>query len=24
VPVYADTPDQILGIVDVKQFLLDP
>ncbi len=23
VPVYADTPDQILGIVDVKQFLLD-
>jgi CBS domain containing-hemolysin-like protein len=24
VPVYADTPDQILGLVDVKQFLLDP
>ncbi|PYL25992.1 MAG: hypothetical protein DMF37_03420, partial [Verrucomicrobia bacterium] len=24
VPVYADTPDQILGIVDVKLFLLDP
>ena len=24
VPVYAETPDQILGIVDVKQFLLDP
>src|SRR5213596_1908809 len=24
VPVYADTPDQILGIVDVKFFLLDP
>ena len=24
VPVYADTPDQIVGIVDVKQFLLDP
>ncbi|PYJ74165.1 MAG: hypothetical protein DME72_03795 [Verrucomicrobia bacterium] len=23
VPVYADTPDQILGIVDVKTFLLD-
>src|SRR5437870_6342306 len=23
VPVYADTPDQILGIVDVKLFLLD-
>lgn len=24
VPVYAETPDQIAGIVDVKQFLLDP
>jgi magnesium and cobalt exporter, CNNM family len=24
VPVYVDTPDQILGIVDVKMFLLDP
>ena len=24
VPVYAETPDQILGIIDVKQFLLDP
>jgi len=24
VPVYAETPDQILGIVDVKQYLLDP
>ncbi len=24
VPVYAETPDQISGIVDVKQFLLDP
>ncbi len=24
VPVYADTPDHIVGIVDVKQFLLDP
>src|SRR5678816_4398839 len=24
VPVYAETPDQIVGIVDVKQFLLDP
>jgi CBS domain containing-hemolysin-like protein len=24
VPVYADTPDQIVGIVDVKLFLLDP
>jgi CBS domain containing-hemolysin-like protein len=23
VPVYVDTPDQILGIVDVKMFLLD-
>ena len=23
VPVYADTPDQILGIIDVKLFLLD-
>jgi putative hemolysin len=24
VPVYVDTPDQILGILDVKMFLLDP
>ena len=24
VPVYADTPDQIVGIVDVKMLLLDP
>ena len=24
VPVYVDTPDQILGIIDVKMFLLDP
>ena len=24
VPVYADTPDQILGIIDVKLFFLDP
>ena len=24
VPVYAETPDQIAGIVDVKEFLLDP
>ena len=24
VPVYADTPDQIVGLVDVKMFLLDP
>ncbi|MGI8891278.1 MAG: transporter associated domain-containing protein [Chthoniobacterales bacterium] len=24
VPVYAETPDQIAGIVDVKRFLLDP
>ncbi|MGH8095176.1 MAG: hemolysin family protein [Chthoniobacterales bacterium] len=24
VPVYAETPDHVLGIVDVKQFLLDP
>ena len=24
VPVYAETPDNILGIVDVKTFLLDP
>src|SRR6266516_3433283 len=24
VPVYADTPDQILGLIDVKMFLLDP
>ncbi len=23
-PVYAETPDQILGIIDVKTFLLDP
>ena len=23
VPVYAETPDQIVGVVDVKQFLLD-
>src|SRR5205814_8107762 len=23
VPVYVDTPDQILGIIDVKMFLLD-
>jgi putative hemolysin len=23
VPVYADTPDQIVGIIDVKMFLLD-
>jgi putative hemolysin len=23
VPVYADTPDQILGVIDVKLFLLD-
>ncbi len=23
VPVYAETPDQILGIIDVKRFLLD-
>jgi putative hemolysin len=23
VPVYADTPDQVLGIIDVKNFLLD-
>lgn len=23
VPVYAETPDQIVGLVDVKQFLLD-
>ena len=23
VPVYADTPDQVLGIIDVKLFLLD-
>jgi putative hemolysin len=24
VPVYADTPDNILGIIDVKLFLVDP
>ena len=24
VPVYADTPDNILGIIDVQRFLLDP
>src|SRR5216684_102545 len=24
VPVYAETPDQVLGIIDVKMFLLDP
>src|SRR5246127_726100 len=24
VPVYVDTPDQILGIIDVKLFMLDP
>jgi putative hemolysin len=24
VPVYIDTPDQILGIIDVKTFLLEP
>jgi putative hemolysin len=24
VPVYVDTPDQILGIIDVKRFLFDP
>ncbi len=24
VPVYAETPDNVLGIVDVKSFLLDP
>lgn len=24
VPVYADTPDQVVGILDVKGFLLDP
>jgi putative hemolysin len=24
VPVYAETPDEIVGIVDVKSFLLDP
>src|SRR3954468_9220417 len=24
VPVYADTPDQLVGILDVKNFLLDP
>jgi putative hemolysin len=24
VPVYADTPDNIVGIIDVKRFLLDP
>ncbi len=24
VPVYADTPDQIVGLIDAKRFLLDP
>jgi putative hemolysin len=24
VPVYADTPDQVVGILDVKRFLIDP
>jgi len=24
VPVYADTPDQVVGVIDVKRFLLDP
>src|SRR5213076_1878110 len=24
VPVYADTPDQVLGVLDVKRFLLAP
>jgi CBS domain containing-hemolysin-like protein len=24
VPIYADTPDQIVGVLDVKSFLLDP
>lgn len=24
VPVYADTPDEILGVLNVKQFLFDP
>jgi CBS domain containing-hemolysin-like protein len=24
VPVYADTPDNVVGIIDVKRFLLDP
>src|SRR5438045_5960270 len=24
VPVYADTPDQIVGVLDVKRFLRDP
>ena len=24
VPVYVDTPDQILGVIDVKRFVLDP
>ena len=24
VPVYADTPDQIVGVLDVKLFLIDP
>jgi len=24
VPVYAETPDNIVGIIDVKQFLLEP
>jgi CBS domain containing-hemolysin-like protein len=24
VPVYAETPDQVVGVLDVKRFLLDP
>jgi putative hemolysin len=24
IPVYADTPDQVVGILDVKTFLIDP
>ena len=24
VPIYAETPDHILGLLEVKQFLLDP
>jgi putative hemolysin len=24
IPVYADTPDQIVGMIDVKRFLFDP
>lgn len=24
VPVYADTPDQVVGVIDAKRFLLDP